>query len=166
MERDHPTDQMSTNAEDSEVGDEEERLQTGSLLGLGRSARPMGRGRSFDDDGRSFLPLFRLTHDVNRATRGYSRRADADETNQQERRLRETDAVRRSASSVSGSEVRTLLASRNQHDDVRPTEHGHAIQMLRGTAGRRSYDSSTRKMMDVDFGCPRYRATWRSHHDR
>ena len=80
MECDHPTDRMSTNAEDSEVGDQEERLQTGSLLGLGHSARPMRRGRPFDDDGRSFLPLFRLTDDVNRATRGYSREADADET--------------------------------------------------------------------------------------
>ena len=61
---------MSTNAEDSDEGDEEERLQTGPLLGLGPSARPMGRGRSFDDDGRSLLPLFRLTDDVNRASRG------------------------------------------------------------------------------------------------
>ena len=44
---------------------------------------------------------------------------------------------------------------------------GYAIQMLRGTAGRRSYDSSTRKKRDVDFGCPRYRAwTWSPHHDR
>ena len=64
--------------------------------------------------------------------------ADADETNRQERRLREADDVRSSVSSVTDREVRTLLATRNQHDDVRPTEHGHAIQMLRGTAGRRS----------------------------
>ena len=117
-ERDHPTDRMSTNAEDSDEGDKE-RLQTGPLLGLGRSARPMGRGRPFDDDERSLLPLFRLTDDVNRASRGCSRGANADKTNQQKK-----DNVRRSVSSVSDRYVRTLLNSRNQHDDVRPTEHG------------------------------------------
>ena len=127
---------MSTNAEDSDEGDEEERLQTGPLLGLGSSVRQMGRGRPFDDDGRSLLQLFSLTDDVNRATRGCSRGADADETNQQERRLREADDVRSSVSSVSDREIRKLLATRNQHDDVGPTEHGHAIQMLRGTAAK------------------------------
>ena len=111
--RDHPTDRMSTNAEDSDEGDEEERLQTGPQLGPGRSARPMGRGRLFDDDERSLLPLFRLTDDVNRATRGCRCRADADETSQQERRLREADDVRSSVSSVTDREVRTLLATRN-----------------------------------------------------
>ena len=65
----------------------------------------------------------RLTDDVNRATPGRSRGADADETNQQERRLREADDVRRSVSSVSDREVRPLLASRNKHDDIRPAEY-------------------------------------------
>ena len=65
-----------------------------------------------------------VSDDVNHATRGCSRGSDADETNQQERRLREADDVRRSVSSVSDREVRTLLASRNKHNDVRPTEHG------------------------------------------
>ena len=40
VKRDHPTDRMSTNAEDSDDGDEEQRLQTGPLLDRGRSARP------------------------------------------------------------------------------------------------------------------------------
>ena len=115
-ERDHPSDRMSSNAEDSDEGDEEKRLQTGPLLGLSRSARPMGRGRPFDDDGRSLLSLFRLTNDVNRATHGCSRGADADKINQQERRLREAVDVRSSVSSV--RKVRNLLASCNQHDDV------------------------------------------------
>ena len=61
----------------------------------------MGRRRPFDDDGRSLLPFFRLTDDVNHATRGCSRGADADETNRHERRLREADDVRCSVSSVS-----------------------------------------------------------------
>ena len=43
---------------------------------------------------------------------------------------------------------------------------GHAIQMLRGTVCRRCYDSSTRMKRDVDFGCPRHRATWSPHQDR
>ena len=42
---------------------------------------------------------------------------------------------------------------------------GHAIPMLRGTAGRRSYVSSTQKKKNIDFGCARHRATWRPHHD-
>ena len=63
---------MSINAEDADEGDEEERLQTGPLLGIGSSVRLMGRGRPFDDDGRSLLLLFPLTDDVNRATRGRS----------------------------------------------------------------------------------------------
>ena len=63
VERDHPTDQMSTNTEDSDDGNEKQRLQVETLLDLGRSARPMGRGCPFDDDGRSLLPIFRLTDD-------------------------------------------------------------------------------------------------------
>ena len=39
----------------------------------------MRRGRLLNDDGCSLLPLFRLTDDVNRATRGCSRAADAHE---------------------------------------------------------------------------------------
>ena len=64
-------------------------LRLRPLLDIGRSARPMGCGRPLDDGGRSLLPLFRLTDDVNRATQGYSRRADADVASQQVHCLRE-----------------------------------------------------------------------------
>ena len=98
-------------------------LQSGLLLDLDRSAIPMGRRRPLDDGGRSILPLFRLTDYVNRATQGCSHGADADEASQQAHHLREADDFRLSASSISGREVRTLLTSRNKHDDVQPTEH-------------------------------------------
>ena len=102
----------------------EQPLQAGQLFDVGRSTRPTGRGRSLDGDGHSLLPLSRLTYDVNRATRWCSRGADSDKASQQQHRPRETDDLRSSVSSVSNREVGTLLTSRNEHDDVRQTEHG------------------------------------------
>ena len=94
VERDHPTDRLSTNAEDSDDGDEKQLVQTGPLLDVGRSNRLMGRERPFDGDERSLLPLFRLTDDVNRATCRCSREEDAEEASQQEHHIRDTDDVR------------------------------------------------------------------------
>ena len=58
----------------------------------------------------------------------------------------------------------SLHATSTTTFDQRST--GYPIQMLRGTARRRGYDSSIRKKRDVDFGCPRHRATWSPHHVR
>ena len=157
---------MSTNAEDSDEGDEEERLQTGPLLGLGRSAKPMGRGRPFDDDGRSLLPLFRLLDDSTVLHVGaVARRMLMRSISRNAAYAKQTmfDALFR-PSVTERFERFSLHATSTTMFDQRST--GHAIQMLRGTAGQRSYDSSTRKRMEVDFGCQRHRATWSPHHDR
>ena len=91
VEHDHPTDRLSSNAEDSDDGNEEQRLQSGPLLCVGRSAIPMGCGRPFDDDGRSLLPLSVSQMTVKLSTRRCSRGADANETNYQKLRLSEAN---------------------------------------------------------------------------
>ena len=40
-------------------------MQTGPLLNVIRLTRLMGRGRPFDGDGRSLLPLFGRADDLN-----------------------------------------------------------------------------------------------------
>ena len=97
----HPPSMVNQHSTSTGEDRMEQRLQAGPLLDLGSSARPMGRGCPFDDDGRSVLPLFRITDDVNRATRGCSREADADEASQREHHPCETDDIRRSVSSFS-----------------------------------------------------------------
>ena len=93
--RSHPLSMVSERSTSAGEDRMEQRLQAGPLLDLCQSSRPMGLGRPFDDDGRSLLLLFHLIDDVNRATRGYSHAAGADEASQQENRLREADDVRR-----------------------------------------------------------------------